>query len=119
MKKTIYVVEDNDDIRELTEYLFESEGFLVKSFANASDFKKHNFTDLPSVFVLDIMLPDGNGIEICNQLKATAKTAQIPVLLMSANANLATNGIDSKADDFISKPFDIDELVKRVNKLVG
>jgi two-component system phosphate regulon response regulator PhoB len=119
LKKIIYVVEDNDDIRELIEYLFESEDFIVTSFANATDFKRHIIVDQPAVIVLDVMLPDGNGVDICNQLKTNEATAAIPVLLMSANTNVAYVGAESKADDFISKPFDIDELVKRVNKLAN
>jgi two-component system phosphate regulon response regulator PhoB len=119
LKKIIYVLEDNDDIRELIQYLFESEDYLVTSFANATDFKKHQIVNQPSVFVLDVMLPDGNGVEICNRLKTDQATADIPVLLMSANTNVAYIGAESKADDFISKPFDIDELVKRVNKLTN
>ena len=119
MKKNIYIVEDNDDIRELVGYLFESEGYLVTSFANATDFKTHVATTLPDIFVLDVMLPDGNGMDICNQLKADETTANIPVLLMSANTNMTYIGKESRADDFISKPFDIDELVGRVSKLIG
>ena len=118
MKKNIYVVEDNDDIRELVGYLFESEGYGVNSFATATEFKAHIITALPDIFVLDVMLPDGNGLDICNDLKNAPATQAIPVLLMSANTNLTFIGEESKADDFISKPFDIDELVGRVKKLL-
>ncbi len=119
LKKNIYIVEDNDDIRELVGYLFESEGYHVTSFANATEFKTHLATSLPDIFVLDVMLPDGNGMDICNKLKANNATANIPVLLMSANTNMTYIGKESRADDFISKPFDIDELVKRVSTLLG
>lgn len=115
----IYVVEDNDDIRELVEYIFQMEGFLVKSFANATAFLKQISHTSPNLIVLDIMLPDGNGIDICNNLKLNKLTKNIPVLLMSANTNITRNGQESKANDFISKPFDIDDLVGRVRKLIS
>ena len=119
MNKTIYVVEDNDDIRELVEYLLEIEGYQVSGFPNATTFKDKIKNSVPDAIVLDIMLPDGNGIDICNQLKSTLATGNIPVLLMSANTNVAMISSESKADDFISKPFDIDDLVNRVKKLLN
>ncbi|WP_316765379.1 response regulator transcription factor [Pedobacter frigiditerrae] len=119
MNKTIYVVEDNDDIRELVEYLLEIEGYQVSGFPNATTFKEEIKNSTPDAVVLDIMLPDGNGIEICNKLKSNLLTEKIPVLLMSANTNVAMISNESKADDFISKPFDIDDLVSRVRKLLN
>lgn len=118
MKKNIYVVEDNDDIRELVSYLFESEGYVVRSFATATEFKTGIGNTLPDIFLLDIMLPDGNGMDICNDLKSSSASKNIPVVLMSANTNETYIGEESLADDFISKPFDIDELVKRVGTLL-
>ena len=115
----VYVVEDNDDIRELVEYIFESEDFLVKTFPNATAFKKQLDTSFPNLIVLDIMLPDGNGIEICNKLKVDELTRHIPILLMSANTNITYLGKESNANDFISKPFDIDDLVGRVRNLLN
>lgn len=116
--KNIYVVEDNDDIRELVSYLFENEGYLVRSFATATEFKTEMGNTFPDIFLLDVMLPDGNGMDICNQLKTADASKNIPVVLMSANTNMTYIGEESLADDFISKPFDIDELINRVNVLV-
>lgn len=118
MKKNIYVVEDNEAIRELVTYLLESENFNVFGFENATLFEERIATDHPDLMILDVMLPDGNGIEICNKLKLAQLTKHIPVLLMSANANLAQTGIESLADDFINKPFDINDLVNRVAQLL-
>jgi two-component system phosphate regulon response regulator PhoB len=119
LNKTIYVVEDNDDIRELVEYLLEIEGYKVSGFPNATSFEEEIKGSKPDAVVLDIMLPDGNGIDICNKLKSTTATENIPVLLMSANTNIAIISSESKADDFISKPFDIDDFVSRVRKLLN
>lgn len=118
MNKNIYVVEDNDDIRELVQYLLESEDFNVTGFANVTDFNKKIAVQLPDMMVLDVMLPDGNGMEVCNKLKAQDNTKDIPVLLMSANTNVSYISKESLADDFIAKPFDIDDLVSRVKSLI-
>lgn len=118
MRKKIYVVEDNDDIRELVEYLLEIEEYEVNGFANATDFNHKIAHALPDLIILDVMLPDGNGVDICNKLKSNSFTKKLPVLLMSANANMAFVSEESLADDFISKPFDIDDLVGRAKKLL-
>lgn len=118
MKKNIYVVEDNEAIRELITYLLESENFNVSGFENATLFKKQIAIVHPNLVMLDVMLPDGNGIEICNELKSDVSTKHIPVLLMSANANVAQVGKESLANDFINKPFDINDLINRVEQLI-
>ncbi|MES2448803.1 MAG: response regulator transcription factor [Bacteroidota bacterium] len=119
MKKNIYVVEDNDDIRELVQYLLESEGYEVEAFANVSDFERKFELIKPDALVLDIMLPDGNGMDLCNKIKATASTENMPILLMSANTNALYINKKSTANDFISKPFDIDEFVQKVAKILA
>ncbi|RZL50169.1 MAG: response regulator [Pedobacter sp.] len=119
MGKNIYVVEDNDDIRELVQYLLESEDYNVKGFANVTDFEKHFLQEKPDMMVLDVMLPDGNGMDVCNKIKANDLTKDIPVLLMSANTNVSYISKKSLADDFIAKPFDIDDLISRVYKLLS
>lgn len=119
MKQNIYVVEDNDDIRELVQYLLESEGYEVESFANVADFEQKFEIKKPNALVLDIMLPDGNGIDLCNKIKALPATKNIPILLMSANTNALFINNKTEADDFISKPFDIDDFVAKVAKILN
>jgi two-component system phosphate regulon response regulator PhoB len=119
LEQHIYVLEDNEDIRELIVYLFLSEDFQVTSFSSATAFKAGLGSVKPSLFLLDVMLPDGNGIVICNELKNDAAYRHIPVLLMSANTNTTYQGEQSKGDGFISKPFDIDNLVNRVKEMLG
>ena len=119
MKKNIYVVEDNEAIREMVVYLLESENFKVSSFENATRFKSQILVELPDLVILDVMLPDGNGIVVGNELKSTPSAQHIPVLLMSANANMVKDGKESLADDFINKPFDINDLLKRVERLLN
>lgn len=113
----ICVLEDDADIRELISYLLESEGFKVTAFSCVTDFKAEPFAEDIALFLLDVMLPDGNGIVVCQELKSAEATAHIPVLLMSANAPAALQGA-CKNDGFISKPFDIDDLVARVRQML-
>lgn len=69
----------------------------------------------PDMCVLDVLLTDGNGIEVCESLKSNQKTNHVPVLMMSANAKLYNVKKNCNAEDFISKPFDIDDFVKRID----
>lgn len=119
MNKSIYIVEDNDDIRELIEYLLDNENYHVTGFANVTDFKDQLSKTRPHLIILDVMLPDGNGMQVANELKSEEGMQQIPILLMSANTNVAYISAESKADDFISKPFDIDDLITRVAKMIN
>lgn len=116
MKKKIIVLEDDLYIRELLELLLQEEQFEVRSFSRAKDFLRNVPSIEVDLFLLDVMLPDGNGIDICKQLKRSHRSAGIPVILMSANYN----GLNPcPAEDFIEKPFDIDDLSRRVRKQLG
>ena len=111
--KEIFIVEDDDGIRELIEFLLVSQQYSVKTFPTARAFHKVVPGEKPDLFLLDIMLPDGNGIDLCRELKEDEKTNMIPVVLMSAHADISR--IEG-ADDFIAKPFDVDELLKRIQR---
>jgi len=116
MKKRIIILEDDLYIRELLELLLKEEQFEVYSFSRAKDFLQDVASIEVDLFLLDVMLPDGNGIDICKQLKNSNSSAGTPVILMSANYN----GLNPcPAEDFIRKPFDIDDLSKRVRKQLG
>jgi two-component system phosphate regulon response regulator PhoB len=119
MEKVIYLVEDDLDIRELIEYILMKLNVKVMACASAEAFKQRIKFSLPDLIILDVMLPDGNGIDICAGLKSDAATSHVPVLLMSANLNNKSKAGDFTAEEFISKPFDINELQWKVKKLLN
>ncbi|HET8753363.1 MAG TPA: response regulator, partial [Salinimicrobium sp.] len=92
-----------------------SRKYEVKSFARAGEFETYMEESQPDLILLDMMLPDGNGFEICDSLGTNPETNEIPIILMSAHTSthLAKN---KYASDFISKPFDIDELLVKIEK---
>lgn len=107
MSKCIHLVEDDEDIRFIVEYVLTEEGYEVKAFGNVSEFYKGLATDKIDLFILDVMLPDGNGIDICRKLKTDKETSHIPVIIMSAHAAEKSILEEACADGFISKPFDL------------
>ena len=116
MKKCIYILEDNDDIRELISYLLIEENYDVKGYPTVESFKEKMKSARPDMIILDVMLTDGNGIDVCDELKSNQKTNKIPILIMSAHSYAHEVKQKCDAEDFISKPFDIDDLVKRVDR---
>lgn len=115
--KKIFCVEDDENIRELIEYTLSSSGFEVKGFACAADFFKAIQAENPSLILLDIMLPDIDGMDILASLRQSDKTKKIPVIMLTAKSSQLDKikGLDSGADDYITKPFDILELIARIN----
>src|SRR5690349_21262734 len=99
MKKCIYVVEDNINIREFIEFLLVEEMYDVITCPNTRSFWQQMNKHLPDMVELDVMLPDGNGVEICSKLKQNAKTHQIPVMMMSAGNNLYKIKAKCSAED--------------------
>lgn len=111
--KKIFVVEDDQGIRELLELLLVSQAYSVKSFPTAETFKRCIKTQRADLILMDIMLPDGNGLDMCEILSQNPETQQIPIVLMSAHADKNITK-DSCAKDFIAKPFDVDDLLHRI-----
>lgn len=111
--KEIFVVEDDDGIRELLEFLLGDRNYDVKTFSTVRSFESNLPGKTPDLFLLDMMLPDGNGLDLCKKLKQTDSTRHIPVVLMSAHAHLSQLEC---ADDFIAKPFDVDNLIAKIDK---
>ena len=116
MKKYIHVVEDNEDIRYIVEFFLSDFDYEVQVSATAKDFVNSLDNPLPDLYLLDVMLPDGNGLEICRYIKTNKDTKHIPVIIMSANANEQEVKKESDANDFISKPFDLTDLADCIKK---
>jgi len=119
MAKLICVLEDDNGIREILELLFTEENYEVIGFSNVNEFMAHHEKLHPDLFLLDVMLPDGSGLEVCKIIKTAQLTKSIPVLMMSAHASLGEVKNNCLAEDFIAKPFDIFDLLKRVNTRIN
>lgn len=116
----IYLVEDDDSIRELVLYTLHTTGFEAEGFQNAAVFWQALEKELPQLVLLDIMLPDEDGLHILKRLRAGAETADLPVMMLTAKSSEYDRvvGLDSGADDYMPKPFGMMELVSRVRALL-
>lgn len=115
--KTIYLVEDNLAISEMVYILLTAKGYSVCSSGTMAAFRKQMAHGVPEMFILDIMLPDGNGIDLCRELKSNPQTRGIPVILMSAHIDVKEKALEAGADDFMNKPFDITAFTGMVQAL--
>ena len=116
----IFCVEDDTNIRELIEYTLVSTGFDVKAFECGKDFFDAIKHTKPSLVLLDIMLPDADGVDILKTIRQTPDTADTPVIMLTAKSERMDKikGLDSGADDYITKPFDVLELISRIKAVL-
>ena len=114
MERVIQIVEDDADIRFIVEYVLEDESYTVETFENAKAFLNRQNKENVALVILDVMLPDGSGIDLSKAIKEASDTRSIPVIIMSAHASSDVALVDGAADGFIQKPFDIDHFVKQV-----
>jgi two-component system phosphate regulon response regulator PhoB len=120
VKKTILAVEDEKDIVELLEYSLGREGFEVRCAESGGEALAFVRCNSPDLILLDLMLPDIDGLEICRLLKADADTSHIPIIMLTAKSDDAdiVAGLELGADDYITKPFSMKVLVARVRALL-
>lgn len=116
----IYLLEDDDSIRKLVIYGLESQGYEAAGFALPSDFWKAMEQRQPELVLLDIMLPEEDGLHILQRLRSAGATRRLPIILLTAKNTEYDRviGLDNGADDFISKPFGMLELVARVRAVL-
>lgn len=116
----IFLVEDDSNIRELVIYTLDSTGLQAEGFERPSEFWKAIRKTMPSLVILDVMLPEESGIEILKKLRKNPMTEKIPVIMATAKTSEydKINGLESGADDYIAKPFSMMELVARVKALL-
>lgn len=116
----IYLLEDDDSIRELVIYTLNSQGMEAHGFPLPSLFWSAMADQTPSLVLLDIMLPEEDGISVLRKLRSSARTAGLPIIMLTAKGTEFDKvlGLDSGADDYISKPFGMMELLSRVRALL-
>jgi two-component system phosphate regulon response regulator PhoB len=120
MSANIYIVEDEEPIITLIKYNLEKEGYKVSYSDNGNDGIKGIKNSLPDLVLLDWMLPDFSGVEICKNLKKDIKFKNIPIIMLTAKGEEEDKikGLNSGADDYITKPFSFPELLARVKALL-
>jgi two-component system alkaline phosphatase synthesis response regulator PhoP len=116
----IFIIEDDDSIREIEEFALMNAGHKVLGFRCAKDFYKKLEDVIPDLCLIDIMLPDQNGNEIVRHLRRKADTKKLPIIMVTAKTSELdlVKGIEDGADDYIKKPFSVMELISRVKALL-
>lgn len=117
---TVYIVEDDINIREIERYALKNSGYEVEEFEGSASFFKRLEKNIPSLILLDIMLPGEDGLDILTRIRADKATADVPVIMVTAKTSELdkVKGLDLGADDYITKPFGVMELISRVKALL-
>ena len=120
MSANIYIIEDEEPIITLIKYNLEKEGYKVSYSDNGNDGIKEIKKKLPDLILLDWMLPDFSGVEICKNLKKDIKFKDLPIIMLTAKGEEEdkVKGLNSGADDYITKPFSFPELLARIKALL-
>lgn len=116
----IYIVEDDKNILEIESFALKNSGYDIRGFATAKEFYKALNDSPPDLILLDIMLPDEDGLSILKKLRSDIKTRSLPIILVTAKTTEIdkVKGLDSGADDYMTKPFGVMELISRVKALL-
>lgn len=119
-KELIYAVEDEFHIQQLVKYNLEASGYRVITFESGEALLEEIKTNMPDLFMLDLMLPGIDGLEVCRQLRQNPASKHIPVIFLTAKADEFDKvlGLELGADDYITKPFSVRELVARVKAVL-
>lgn len=116
----IYIIEDDSNIRQMESYALKNSGYEIREFADGTELFQECERQMPSLVLLDIMLPGENGLTLLQRLKEQEETKHIPVILVTAKSTEldTVKGLDLGADDYITKPFGIMELISRVKAVL-
>lgn len=116
----IYIVEDDQNIREIESYALKNGGYSTEEFDCARSFMARVAERVPDMILLDVMLPDKDGIEILKKLRKNPDTKKVPVIMVTAKSTEIdkVKGLDNGADDYITKPFGVMELISRVKAIL-
>lgn len=120
VKQTIFAVEDDTDISRLVSHHLEAAGYGVRTFAATAGVIAEAERQVPALFLLDIMVPGGDGLELCRRIRQTPSLAMIPVIFLTAKTSESDRviGLELGADDYVPKPFSPRELVARVRAVL-
>ena len=116
----IYIVEDDQNIREIESFALRNSGYQIQDFSSAKEFYRAVKERKPDLAILDIMLPDEDGMEILQKLRRNPETKRMPIMMVTAKTTELdrVKGLDMGADDYMSKPFGVMELISRVKALL-
>lgn len=116
----IYIVEDDVNIREIERYALKNSGFETMEFECGHDMYKALEKKTPSLFLLDIMLPNEDGLDILTTLRKNKATRKVPIIMVTARSTELdkVKGLDLGADDYMTKPFGVMEMISRVRALL-
>ena len=116
----ILVIEDEPDIRKNLEYNLAREGFKVSAVGSLSDANETLKNNVFSLILLDLMLPDGSGLDLCKKIKGNPETESIPIIILTAKDDEVDRvvGFELGADDYVTKPFSVRELILRVKAIL-
>lgn len=119
-QEKILIVEDEEDVLELVRYNLTKEGYLTDTAMTGREALKKSKSGVPDLVLLDLMLPELDGLEVCRLIKADAQTASIPVIMLTAKGTEAdiVSGLEMGADDYITKPFSPRVLLARVKAVI-
>lgn len=120
VSQVVFVLEDDADIRRLVQFQLEGAGYTVKAYAMVGSIVQDAERQRPSLFLLDIMVPGGDGLELCRRLRQNTTLASVPIIFLTARAaeNDRVHGLELGADDYITKPFAMRELLARVKAVL-
>lgn len=116
-RKKVLIAEDDPAILDAMKMILEDEGYEVQTTVDGAVIENMS-SDLPDVLLLDIWLSGTNGQELCKRLKAQELTRNIPVIMVSANRDGKKIALEAGADDFIAKPFEVEELLSKVEQFL-
>ena len=118
--QTVFVLEDDADISRLVKFHLEKAGLTVRTYSTGRSLWQDAETTRPALFLLDVMVPDGSGFDVCRKVRQNALLSTVPVIFLTARAgeNDRVHGLDLGADDYITKPFGTRELVARVRAVL-
>jgi DNA-binding response OmpR family regulator len=115
--KTIMIADDDPGILDAVGIMLEFEGYAVRSTPNGNELLTME-NELPDLLLLDIWMSGADGRDICKQLKQQEATRKLPIVLISASKDIERSALEAGADDFLAKPFDIDDLLGKIDRLL-